>query len=247
MMPGKPAAQELDPVLTGATLLAMTPDELSAVLVTGEAPALELHVADRASPEEPFEPQEVSLPEGYEAATGASLSSDGLTLVLVLSDHSGFGAVTRAARGDSFSTEADVTAFSRINAQKPMSGRELGWPVLSNDGNTLYFLSYLGQSLVVQSTRGTDGRFDIGSEIDMYTLGGAVGAYKRINAVSADQRAIFYFDEATNHAMALFRSRPGAPFYEPTDFGARQGVSPNADCSRLYSSVDGELFAQDLK
>jgi hypothetical protein len=128
-----------------------------------------------------------------------------------------------------------------------MSGRSLGWPVLSSDGGTLYFLSYFGQGLVVQSSRGADGRFALGAEIDEFTLGGGAGAYKRINAVSVDERAIFYFDEATNRSMALFRSRPDAPFYEPIDLGDRQGVAPNADCSRLYSSVDGALVAQDLE
>jgi hypothetical protein len=47
--------------------------------------------------------------------------------------------------------------------------------------------------------------------------------------------------------MALFRSRPDAPFYEPIDLGARRGAAPNADCTRLYSSVDGELVAQDVE
>jgi len=247
MMPGEDAAQELEPAVAGATLLALTPDERSAVFVTGDEPDLRLYVADRASAEGAFEPQEVELPPGYEAASGAALSSDALTLVLVLADHSGFGALSRAARGEAFGVEASVTAFSRINAQKAMSGRELGWPVLSSDGDTLYFVSYFGQAVVVQSARGADGRFDLGTEIDEFTLGGAEGAYKRINAVSEDQRAIFFFDEATEHSMALFRSRPEAPFYEPIDLGERRGVAPNAACSRLYSSVDGALVAQDLE
>lgn len=242
MMPGEDTAQELESA--AATLLGMTPDERSIVFVTGDAPSLALHVADRSSSEGAFEPLEVPLPAGYVASHGATLSSDGLTLVLVLADGSGFGAITRAARGEAFSTEADETAFSRLNAQKPMSGRSLGWPVLSSDGGTLYFVSAFGHAVVVQSTRAADGRFDLGTEIDEFTLGGAEGAYKRINAVSADQRAIFFFDEATEHSGALFRSRPGAPFYEPVDLGARFGVAPNADCTRLYSSVAGQLVAQ---
>lgn len=247
MMPGDDAAQALDPLLEGATLLGMTPDERSVVFVTGEAAELKLYVGDRATSADAFDAQEVTLPAGYEAASGATLSSDALTLVLVLANHAGFGSISRAERGEPFGSEADTTAFSRLNAQKPMSGRSLGWPVLSSDGDTLYFLSYFGQGLVVQSARGADGRFDLGTEIDEFTLGGPEGAYKRVHAVSADQRAIFFFDEATEHSMALFRSRPGAPFYEPIDLGDRRGVTPNADCSRLYSSVDGALVAQDVE
>jgi hypothetical protein len=247
MMPGEETALEVDPAVEGATLLSLTPDERSVAFVTGEDEDTVLHVGDRATRDAPFQSQEVTLPPGYEATSGVALSQDALELVLVLEDHSGFGKLTRAKRGDAFSADADVTAFTRINAQKPMSGRELGWPVLSADGETLYFLSYFQQGLVVQSTKGTDGRFDLGREIDEYTLGGGVGAYKRINAVSGDQRAIFFFDEATKRAMALFRSRPDAPFYEPIDLGARRGAAPNADCTRLYSSVDGELVAQDVE
>ncbi|RYZ02371.1 MAG: hypothetical protein EOO73_32215 [Myxococcales bacterium] len=247
MMPGKSTALELEPPLAGATLLATTPDELSVALAAGDDPELRLYVGDRASADDPFEVQEIALPPGYEAASGVALSSDALILVLVLADHSGFGAISRPERGEPFSTDANVTAFTRLNGQKAMSGRSLGWPVLASDGGTLYFLSYFGQGLVVQSTRGSDGRFDLGSEIDEFTLGGGEGAYKRIHSVSADQRAIFFFDEATQHSMALFRSRPNAPFYEPLDLGDRRGAAPNADCSRLYSSVDGALVAQALE
>ncbi len=246
MMPGAAKAQTFDAAVDGATLLAMSPDELSVVLVTGEAPNLVLHVADRADVDAPFVASTVSVPSGYEAESGAALSSDGRTLLLVRVDHAGFGALTRSARGEAFGNVVDESAFAKLNAQKPMSGRELGWPVLSSDGGTLYYLSYFGQGLVVQSTRGGDGVFQLGAEIDEFTLGGGVGAYKRINAVSADQRAIFFFDEESEHAMALFRSRPNAPFYEPIDLGDRRGVAPNADCSRLYSTADGELVAQDL-
>jgi hypothetical protein len=244
---GDEAPQEVVSLPAGAMLLAVTPDERSVVFVVGDESEQGLYVGDRATLDDAFAAQEVPLPPGYEAASGATLSSDALTLVLVSLDHSGFGALTRAERGEAFSNDVDTAAFSRINAQKAMSGRELGWPVLSSDGGSLYFLSYFGEGLIVQSTRGADGRFDLGTELDPFTLGGGVGAYKRINAVSRDERAIFLFDEATERASALFRSRPNSPFFDPVDLGDRRGVAPNADCTRLYSSVDGELVSQDLE
>jgi hypothetical protein len=100
---------------------------------------------------------------------------------------------------------------------------------------------------VVQSTKGQNGVFDLGKEIDEYTLGGNEGEYKYINGISTDQRAIFFLDEATGHAMALFRSYSGAPFYDPVDLGERQGVVPNGDCNRAYSSAAGALVIQSLK
>jgi hypothetical protein len=125
-----------------------------------------------------------------------------------------------------------------------MSGRSVGFPVLSSDGKHLYFLSYFGQGLVNVSTLGDDGAFDFGTTIDEYTLGGAAGAYKLPTGLSADERAIFFFDEATEHMTALFRSRAGAPFYDPLDLGERRGAIPNLDCSRVYSSDGGELVLQ---
>ncbi len=226
------------------TLLAMTPDELSLAFSTGTGAELRLHVADRATSAADFSEVSVTMPDGFDAASGVSLASDGQKLVLVMSDHSGFGQLSRAARGEAFSGDPDVTAFAKLNALKPMSGHSLGWPVLSSDGQSLYFLSYFGQGLINYSVRGADGVFDIGTEIDPYTLGGPPGEYKLLNGLASDERAIFYVDQATQHAMALFRPRPGGPFYYPLDFGARQGVAPNADCSRLYSSVAGKVVEQ---
>ena len=239
---GSSVAQDVG--LPGATLLAMTPDELSVAFTTGSADTLALHVADRASAKAAFVEAGVTVPDGYEAASGASLSSDGRRLILVSQDHGSFAEVSRSARGADFDVDADTSAFAKINALKAMSGHSLGWPVLSSDGQDLYYLSYFGHALAVQSKLGKDGLFDFGSEIDEFTLGGAEGAYKLLSGISSDQRAIFYFDEATKHAMALFRSRDGAPFYDPVDLGARRGAVPNQDCSRVYSSVAAGLVAQ---
>jgi hypothetical protein len=242
---GKAQAQEIG--VPGATLLSMTADELSVAFTTGAADLLALHVADRASASGDFAEKLVTLPEGFDASSGVALSSDGLKLIVVRSDHSGFAELSRASRSAEFGTEADPSAFAPINQQKPMSGHSVGWPVLAGDGQTLYFLSYFGQGLVRQSERDKYGVFGPGTEIDEFTLGGEEGAYKLINGVSSDQRAIFFFDQETSHQMALFRSAPGAPFYDPLDLGERRGASPNADCSLVYSSIESGLVAQPTR
>jgi hypothetical protein len=239
---GEPESRDVG--VPGATLLALTPDELGVAFTTGAEPSLTLYVADRASLQYDFVELQVSIPDGYHASTGVSLSSDGLALVLVRDDNSGFAELTRQARNEAFGTAPSEARFAKINALKPMSGRSVGWPVLSSDGRALYFVSYFGQAWVKQSELGADGTFSIGVEIDEFTLGGKAGQYKLISGLATDQRAIFFVDEATQHAMALFRSRPGSPFYEPLDLGARQGVAPNEDCTRIYSTVDGNLVYQ---
>jgi hypothetical protein len=236
--------QAQDVGVDGITLLSMTGDELSVAFTTGTGAGLVLHVADRDSDEAAFVEAPVALPDGFDAASGVSLSSDGRRLIAVMTDHSGFGELSRDARGSGFLGDADVTAFARINALKPMSGHSVGWPVLSHDGKDLYFVSYFGSAIVNQSQRGVGGVFDIGTEIDEFTLGGPEGEHKLLSGLSSDQRAIFFFDEKSQHAMALFRSRDGAPFYDPLDLGARRGATPNQDCSRIYSSIANGLVAQ---
>jgi WD40-like Beta Propeller Repeat len=237
-------AQVQDVGVPAATLLSMTADERSVAFTTGADDSLALHVADRAAASGDFADQLVTLPDGFDAKSGVALSSDGLKLVVVMSDHSGFAELSRASRSAAFAGDADPTPFAPINQEKPMSGHSVGWPVLSADGKTLYFLSYFGQGLVRQSERDKSGVFDPGTEIDEFTLGGQEGAYKLLNGVSSDQRAIFFFDQETSHQMALFRSAPGAPFYDPLDLGERRGATPNTDCSLVYSSNGSGVVAQ---
>jgi hypothetical protein len=238
MMPGDDEPQDVG--TTDVRLLSLTPDERSVVLLRGAG----LYVADRGSTSQAFTALEVVLPQGYYADAGAALSADGLALVLVRDDGSGLGELARAARGQSFGVEVDTTRFTMLNGLQGTTGRSIGWPLLSSDGKELYYVSYFGQALVVQSTADQAGAFGYGSAIDDFTLGGAEGEYKLLSGISSDQRAIFFIDEASGHAMALFRSRPGAPFYDPVDLGEREGLAPNASCTRLYSSVAGNLVFQ---
>lgn len=239
MMPGDDQSQSAG--VSGVKLLSMTPDELSAALTTDGGA---LHVADRSAANQTFTALEVTLPEGYVADTGVALSPDGLSLIVVRDDGSGLGELKRAARGQAFGAEADTTRFAVINGLQGTTGRSVGWPVLSSDEKELYYVSYFGYALVVQSSAGQGGVFAYGMEIDEFTLGGVEGEYKLLSGISSDQRAIFFLDQATGHSMALFRSYPNAPFYEPVDLGEREGVAPNESCSRLYSSVAGGLVFQ---
>jgi hypothetical protein len=238
---GEPQAQDVG--VSGATLLAMSSDELSVAFTTGADDTLALHVADRASVDAGFGELTVGLPEGYQAAKGVALSGDGRKLVIVREDGSGFAELSRSGRGVAFGVEPDEARFAKINALRPMSGASVGWPVLSADGQALYFVSYFGQAHVRQCKLEA-GVFSIGQPIDEFTLGGEAGKYKLLSGISEDQRAIFFFDEATSHATALFRSAPDAPFYEPLDLGERQGAAPNKDCSRIYSSVGSGIVFQ---
>ena len=229
--------------LSDVELLTMTPDELTIAFLAGSV----LYVADRSSTDEPFAESAVTLPAGFEAISGVSLSSDGERLILVKEDHTGFGELSRATRAGAFGAEVDEKRFAYLNMLSMTTSRLVGWPVVSSDGETLYYVTYPGYSLVVQSSADDDGVFQLGVEIDEFTLGGPEGEYKYLRGISADQRAIFFDDEATGHAVALFRQYKNAPFYDPIDLGERTGVLPNEACTRLYSSAGGELTFQDIE
>ncbi len=230
-----------------ATLLAMTPDELSVAFTAPGAEASRLFIADRTDPDADFASLEVTLPDGYSAEFGATLTSDGLGLIVVRADQDGFAELDRASRGQPFGVVPDASRFEAINDQKLTSGRSVGFPVISADASSLYFVRSFGGALVVQSSLGDDGRYDQGVEIDEFTLGGPEREHKLICGLASDQRAIFFADQATGHAMALFRSRDDAPFYDELDLGERQGAVPNRDCSRLYSTIDGGLVVQRVR
>lgn len=240
MAPGDDEALALG--LSDVQLLAMTPDERSIAFLAGSV----LYVADRSTTNEPFAESAVALPAGFEATSGVSLSSDGKNLILVKDDQSGFGELSRATRAAPFGAEIDETRFAFLNMLSMTTARKLGWPVVSSDGDTLYYVTHPGYAAVVQSSADDDGVFQLGVEIDEFTLGGPEGEYKYLRGISTDQRAIFFDDEATGHAMALFRQYENAPFYDPVDLGERSGVVPNAACTRLYSSVGGELTRQAI-
>lgn len=242
LMPGDEEPVALG--LSDARLLAVTPDELSVVLASDDG---KLFVADRSAVDQAFSETEVTVPEGFAASSGVSLSSDGERLVLVKQDHTGFGELVRGERGQAFAAEVDESRFAFLNMLSMTNGRRVSWPVLSHDGDTFYYVTSPAHSLVMQSEADDDGVFQLSVDIDMYTLGGPEGEYKLLSGISSDQRAIFFHDEATGHAMALFRQYDGAPFYDLLDLGEREGVAPNESCSRLYSSSGGELVFQAVE
>src|SRR5687767_10799038 len=136
---GEPQAQDVG--VSGATLLSMSSNELSVVFTTGVDESLTLHVGDRTSVDADFSEQAVSLPAGYLGSRGVALSGDGQKLIIVRDDGSGFAELSRSARASAFGIEPDETRFAKINGVRPMSGESVGWPVLSSDGQALYFVS----------------------------------------------------------------------------------------------------------
>jgi hypothetical protein len=220
-------------------LLSLTHDALTIVFTRDDVPM----VADRAVASENFAtPVPLLLPAGYSHEHGVALHPDGLGLVIV-SHSGGFADIGRATRGGPFDGPPSDARFVQLADNAAQYGASLASPVLSASGTSLYFTQVGASSSKVFHAQGTT-LFPVPAlPEDLVTLGGMDGDLKLTLSVSADERTLFFFDEALGHAAGLWSAAPGAPFYELAEFEGLQSVFTDAGCERLYGTrmVGGSL------
>jgi hypothetical protein len=227
------------------TLLSITLDELDvAFLRTGV-----LYVGHRANQSATFESAAVTLPSGWSASNGASLSADGKRLILVSELHPNkLGELTRSSRDQPFSANIDEAAFASINADAVYTGKVYAFPVVSGRDDQLIFNSaYPGSSsTVVYSTRTGNATWSTPEQLQTNLLDGGADARRLPTGLSADQRTLFYFNEETAQEEARFRPADSAssPLYDVLNLGTRRGAAPNARCDHLYSSTAGDVVVE---
>ena len=211
-------------------LLTMTPDELTLVFSRDSA----LFVADRATTGGPLASAALVLPSEYDAARGLAIDAAGLALVLVREDGAAFAELTRTSRDAAFGQQPSVSRFAAVNDARVFSGGELSSPVLSEDGRTFFYVEHrAGRSDV---WRATGAQLDARTKLDAVTLGGDDGMAKLTLSISADQRALFVFDEALGHVVGLWSTTPAAAFTQPVLLPELESAFTNHDCTRLYGT-----------
>ena len=218
-------------------LLAMSHDELSLIFSRGS----ELLVADRSDAQGDFAaPVTITLPSEYTFESGLALSSDGLTLVAIRKDLSAFADVTRGSRGQTFDAAPNTSRFSWVNLTLGQSG-QLSWPVLSADDKTFVFTRLEGSDMTAFRIRGD--HFDKAEVLDPVTLGAVDGKHKLTQSLSADERTLFFFDEAVGHVAALGSMNTRAAYIERFELPGLLSAFSNVGCGRLYGTleVDGSL------
>jgi hypothetical protein len=220
-------------------LLSLTHDALTIVFTRDDVPM----VADRAVASEAFAtPVPLLLPAGYSHAHGVALHPDGLGLVIVSHD-GGFADIERAARSGPFDGAPSDARFVQLADNAARYGASLSSPVLAASGTSLYFTQVGASTSKVFHAQGTT-LFPVPAlPEDVVTLGGADGDLKLTLSVSADERTLFFFDEALGHAAGLWNAAPGAPFYELAEFEGLQSVFTDSGCAQLYGTrmVGGSL------
>ena len=223
-------------------LLSITADELDIVFARGPS----MFHAHRATAADSFDAgTEITLPAGYSVGGGASLSADGRTLLITQTDGLGFAALTRADRSAEFGATADPSAFVALNDRAVQTQEHCGAPVLAPDGKSLIFAGYSftpGATARVYEAARSGASWAMPQDISADIFDGTSEKRALPSGLSSDSRTLFYYDEATSKQAARFRDRPDAPLYTVVDLGGRVGAVPNATCTHLYYTGDGNVL-----
>ncbi len=257
-----PASVPGIPAFATQPFVAMTSDELTVAWVLGTGGGASVFVADRASTADAFgSAQLVSsgggaddagtdaapAPDGaqpespYFAFDRVALGSDGLTMVGVSVSGLQMAQFLRDERGAAFSAVALPTRYESLG-NVLMPGQRLGDPVLSADGDDLVYSLY-GQSAgvtIYESFQFGTNAWPPGSPQSAVSLAITAGTRMRPTSLSADRLTLFYWDEASNTAYAVFRNVATDQFGAFTKaYGPFFSVQANTACSRLYYVAPG--------
>jgi len=239
----------------------VTSDELSIAWMTTAGSVL---YADRTVATSPFNtPQTLTA---NVALDRVSLTSDGLTLIVVLADRSSLAQTTRGTRTAAFSTTLDTTPYAQLDptvtendtGTGPVHG-SFADPMLSPDGQFLYYSQYGVTTYTMNESYRMNGDTTPWTQGANLTESALVapdttGTRRRPTGMSADDLTLFFYDETTNIERAGFRADPlnNNTYTTFIDLGAAyENAMPTANCSRIYFSSTGsgglDLFYADQK
>lgn len=223
---------------------AISADELTVAWTTA---AGTIYVADRTSNTGDFGPPEAIDPGSMQLANGrVALMPDGLELIATLADGSSFTAFDRVSTMLSNWQPSTSDEFKFIAATITESGGSFAEPVVSADGQSLFYLLTIGPALPVLYESPWDsgsqtwqlGQPIAGSEFvaqdGSATDGGAAMLVRRPTGASSDRLTLFYFDEVLGHELGAWRSSLGEPFETFADLANLPEVAPSADCAYVY-------------
>ncbi|MEO8800315.1 MAG: hypothetical protein ABI551_20650 [Polyangiaceae bacterium] len=225
----------------------VTPDELSIAWTTGNGGSAVLSYSDRASTADAFgAPQ--SFAAGTYTADRVALSPDGLRLIVVKSDRSGFEELTRANRtgaGNTFSTPPTEGPFANnVNLLVP-TGSFVGDPVIDASDVNFFYSQYDGTSgpTLFRANRlgfTYNDSWGIGFALDADPSLEAQGAMRRQpTGVSADARTLFVFDQTTSTERVSTQDTSSVKWGATVDYGQRLYAVPTESCGSLYYSAMG--------
>ncbi|HEX7667054.1 MAG TPA: hypothetical protein VF407_21135 [Polyangiaceae bacterium] len=226
----------------------VTPDELSIAWTVGTGGTAVLYYADRALASDAWgTPQ--SFAAGTYTADRVALSPNGLRLVVVKADRSGFEELTRTNRtgtGSTFTlpTDPEGPFTNNVNFLVP-SGSSVGDPVIDSSDTDFFYSQYdgTGGKTIFKANRlglSYDESWGIGFAIDGDSSLEAVGSARRQpTGVSADARTLFLYDQTTSTERVTTLSTSSGAWGATVDYGQHLYAAPTESCGSLYYSAAG--------
>jgi|GEM_PF-4494430 len=227
-------------------IASVTPDGLVVAVVVPRpdvADAADVLVATRTSADEPFDVP-VAVPGGPYAMTRAALSADGLQLVLVAPSRRSFVELVRGSRAESF-VRGSGDAFAALDEHArlyKLEGEVYGDPILTPNGLTLYFARYgteATKTIYATKREKLGDTWPLATPVEGVGIASALGKRKVPSGVSADERTLFFVDEATGRSASSTRRAEACGFDVPVDLGDRLYASPDATCASLWFTAPG--------
>lgn len=233
----------------------ITPDERSIAWLEAGPGSTQLYVAARASEAAEFETAAVVAyaDPTFANAKGLSISADGLHLVLVSSDQSALGELSRASRDLPFGTTIDRAPYALIEPDVASEGSPLGYPVLGRDDHMLAIARIRPSTpsysvLVAERAQPTD-LWPLPSPRTEGVLAvpqAGSNQPKIVTGISVDGLTLFVRNEVTDALFAVNRPNEAGTF-EPAyarPLAAAHAAIPNAPCDRIYVLEAGALLVR---
>jgi hypothetical protein len=203
-----------------------------------------VHYADRADLQSAFSASKTIADAGLATGERVALSRDGHMLYGVRADRHAIVSFTRSSDGDDFVSSGTAT-LDNVDGEI-VNGESVSDVVVSATGLALVYRRVGGSSpgirlatrVMPTDTWSTTVAF--AAQTELTPIGQKA---RRPTGLSADKRALFFFDEVTEKQMVGFFDWDATTATTFADLGARTGTSPNADCTTLYYESSSDLWS----
>lgn len=217
-----------------AAVLAVTPDK-KIILGRRSSPlGDDYFLAERDDPSEAFWPTTgVSI-----AGTPASISPDGLRLIVISEDRAALAEIPRSTIGEPFLGAPDAAAFSAINAHVDELAHVFISIVFTADDLGVVYATYDPEqngSRLHWASRGTKADpFSAGEQLSGCQFEG--NAYQAIlpTSFSSDGLALFLYDEILERARVAYRKSPSSDFKGFVDLEERARIFVDGACEEAF-------------
>jgi hypothetical protein len=221
---------------------------LSFAWLTGTT-ELTVHFVDRALDTDPWGAARTFVGTGLEPGEHVTMTADGLKIYGVATGGRGLVQFSRATRADVFG--AGTVAGGELDTIRGViaaygAGEKVSDLVVSASGFALIYRKtsgidfglFISRRILLTDTWPAATPF--GRQIELQP---AATNLRRPTGLSADARALFYWDESTSTekvAHFLFGATTASTF---VDLAARRGAVPNGACARLYFYDDNDVLS----